>query len=425
MENSTAPLTSILEDHEFIQRIAREYETPAYVYSADRITDNIQRFTGALETHLPKYQLLYAVKANMNPAVLKVMQNASPTLGVDCSSPGEIETALKVGFSADRLVYTGNYESRDDLTYALEAGVKINFDDISSYRRCKSIELPKMVSFRVNPGSGKGAHDEIVTAGKDAKFGMSLEKVEDAYREAIRDGVTRFGMHTMVGSGILEDEYFPWNYRRMLKLATEIEQVLDIRFEYIDLGGGFGIPQREWEEPLDLDKIFAEVQLVYREFYPDEGPALYFEPGRYLIGDASFLLSSVTGVKDGQMFFVGLDAGMNTLIRPMLYGAYHRIVPLLDGESREARATEITGRICESTDRMARERELPELRDGDLVAILDTGAYGFVMASRYNGFGLPAEVLVDRHGTHLIRIRETMDDLTRNAVIPEYLTSEN
>jgi len=420
MIGKTAPLTNILEDKKFIAHLAREYGTPTYVYSAERIRENIRRVIDAMATHLPRYQLLYALKANMNPALLQVIRSASPKIGGDCSSPGELKTAIESGFPVDKLIYTGNYESRDDLNYALDSGAKINFDDITSYQRCREIRIPEFVSFRVNPGSGKGTFPGITTAGKDVKFGVILEKVESAYRMALEDGVTQFGIHTMVGSGILDEDYFAWNCQRMLDIAKSIEENLGIQFEYIDMGGGFGIPYHEEDVPLDPEKIFAEIGHQYEQYYPEKGPVLTYELGRYIVGDAGFILSEVTGTKENDKFFTGLDIGMNHFIRPALYGAYHRIVPLIDDrEAREQHLTDFTGQICENTDRIGRDRKLPALTEGDWVAILDSGAYGFCFASQYNGRPLPAEVLVDKDGTHLIRQRESLEELNRNVLIPD------
>lgn len=420
MIGKTAPLTDIVEDKKFIAHLAREYGTPTYVYSGERIRENVRRITEAMATHLPRYQLLYALKANMNPALLQVIQSASPKIGGDCSSPGELKTAIDTGFPIDKLVYTGNYESRDDLQYALNSGTKINFDDITSYQRCREIRIPEFVSFRVNPGSGKGTFPGITTAGKDVKFGVLLEKVESAYRMALEDGVTQFGIHTMVGSGILDEDYFAWNCQRMLDIAKSIEENLGIQFEYIDMGGGFGIPYRVEDEPLDPEKIFAEIGHQYEQYYPEKGPILTYELGRYIIGDAGFILAEVTGTKENDKFFAGLDIGMNHFIRPALYGAYHRIIPLIDNEAgREKRQTDFTGQICENTDRIGRDRNFPALTEGDQVAILDTGAYGFCFASQYNGRPLPAEVLADKDGTHLIRQRESLEELNRNVLIPD------
>jgi len=420
MIGKTAPLTKILEDKDLIAYLAREYGTPTYVYSVDRIRENVHRIIDAMASHLPRYQLLYALKANMNQALLQVIQSVSPKIGGDCSSPGELKTALEAGFQVDNLIYTGNYESRDDLQYALDSGAKINFDDITSYQRCREIQIPEFVSFRVNPGSGKGTFPGITTAGKDVKFGVILEKIESAYSQALEDGVTRFGIHTMVGSGILDEEYFAWNCQRMLEIAKSIEETLGIQFEYIDMGGGFGIPYKADDAPLDPEKIFAEIGHQYQQFYPENGPVLTYELGRYIVGDAGFILSEVTGTKENDKYFVGLDIGMNHFIRPALYGAYHRILPLIDdGKTRENRQTDFTGQICENTDRIGRDRDLPTLTEGDLVAILDSGAYGYCFASQYNGRPLPAEVMVDTDGTHLIRKRESMEELNRNVLIPE------
>ena len=416
--DDTAPYTSILETDPLIAKIAQTYGTPTYVYSANRLRHTLDNIQEKMAEYLPRFQLLYAVKANQNPVLLKLMQDHYPELGFDCSSPGELKSARDIGREETHFIYTGNYESYADLEYVLSAGIPLNFDDITSYERCRKLGIPEVVSFRVNPGEGKGAFPGITTAGKDVKFGILREKIAEAYRVAIADGVERFGLHTMVGSGILDNDYFPWNCERMLRIARELEDELAIRFEFIDMGGGFGIPYKEEETPLNLDRIFSQVGSILRQFYPDNPPVITYELGRYLIGDAGFILAKVTGTKENDKFFVGLDIGMNHFLRPALYNAYHRVIPLGEAAKREPRPTEITGQICENTDRTARDRNIPALAEGDYVAILDTGAYGFCLASQYNGRPLPAEVLIDQDNTHLIRHRETLEDLNRNIVNP-------
>lgn len=416
---NTNPLTTLLNDTDRLHRISREHGTPLYLYLADRIRDNVTRVASAMEEHLPQWRLLYAMKANQNPVLPSLMRSVHQEIGVDCSSPGEISLAREAGFTRTDMIYTGNYESQEDLKYVMSAGITMNFDDITSYERCRNIGPPELVSFRVNPGEGKGAFPGITTAGKDVKFGVPRDKIITAYRQAKKDGVKRFGLHTMVGSGILEEDYFPWNCHRLLTIAGEIEEALDLKFEFIDLGGGFGIPYSEDDSSLDVHKIFDEVGQIVRESYGESPPAITYELGRYLIGDAGFVLARVTGTKENDRYFAGLDIGMSQLIRPALYGAYHRIVPLGDAARGTPRVTEITGQICENTDRLARNRELPELHAGDLVAIMDAGAYGFSLASQYNGRPLPAEVLVDGEKTHLIRERETLVDLSKNIVHPD------
>ncbi|HKJ66720.1 MAG TPA: hypothetical protein VKA68_02090, partial [bacterium] len=240
MTLQTAPLTDIINNQDLLETIAREYGTPAYVYSADRIRKNVREITEAMDEHLDNHRLYYAIKANQNPVLFRVMQQAHPEIGIDCSTFGELNLAADMGLNRDKLVYTGNYESYRDLEFALEVGLPINFDDITSYRRCRELELPEVVSFRVNPGTGRGAYPGITTAGKGVKFGVPRDQIRDAYALALEDGVERFGIHTMVGSGIMDNDYFAWNSKRLLEIASDLEDALDITFEYIDMGGGFG-----------------------------------------------------------------------------------------------------------------------------------------------------------------------------------------
>jgi len=423
MEFDTRPLNTIIENQSLLESLAKEYGTPAYIYSADRIRDNVTRLVDAFDKYLDKYQLYYAIKANQNPALVKVMQQAHPEIGIDCSTRGEVNLAEKAGVNIERLVYTGNYESYRDLEYTLEKGLPVNFDDITSYKRCREIRIPELASFRVNPGSGKGMYPGITTAGKAVKFGVPIDQISEAYTLAIEDSVKRFGLHTMVGSGITDSDYIAWNANRVLEIAADLEKSLDITFEYIDLGGGFGIPYKEDESAVNLDQIFSRIRLSLDEYFRDRHiPKIAFELGRYIVGDAGFILARVLGTKENEQYFAGLDIGMNGLLRPALYDAYHRVIPIGETIHRDTRVTQLTGQICENTDRLAKDRLLPELRAGDLVAILDTGAYGFCLASQYNGLPRPSELLLDGDDHFIIRDQETLDDLSWHVHIPDFLT---
>ena len=406
------PLISLTEDKTLLGSIAEEYGTPLYIYSGNRIKNNIDRLSTALNKHLKKNQIYFAVKANSNPHLISYMRSIYPDLGCDCSSPGELFISNKTGIPSERCLYTGNYESSDDLRVALGSGCHINLDDIQSFRRLSKIQVPEEISFRVNPGFGSGRFKEITTGGEKAKFGIPKEKIVEAYELAIAHGVRSFGLHCFTGSGVLDENYFTELIRAVLEISTKVEMSCKIKLEYISIGGGYGIPYKDDDKTLDIDRVFENIA---REFYSvynkEECPVFCIEPGKYLVGDAGILLARVTGVKESYKNFIGLDAGMETLMRPVLYGAYHRIYKVGEPEAATDMTADITGRICENTDRLAVDRPFPIVTEGDLVAIMDTGAYGYSMAHQFNTRPRPAEVLLESNTASLIRKRETVEDI--------------
>lgn len=413
--DATHPLLSLISDRERMESIASEFGTPLYLYDGDRLQQNVERLDSAMAEHFADHLICYALKANSNPHLVSLMKSALPSLGADCSSRGELFIAQKVGIAPARCIYTGNYESMDELKTALDSGVHLNLDDLTSYDRLKTIGLPDEISFRLNPGFGKGTFPAIVTGGKEAKFGIPKEQIINAYRKAHHDGITHFGLQCMPGSGNLEITYFVEVMTTILETAREIEDSLSIRFSYVSLGGGLGIPYGKDEAVVDIEEMFRQLALVFAQFYDSgqEAPRLLIEPGKYLVGDAGLLLSRITGKKKGYKDFIGLDAGMNTFLRPALYQAYHKIYKVGEPDAPHVATVDFTGGICENTDRLATDRPFPQVEEGDLVAVMDTGAYGFVMASQYNTRPRPAEVLLLNGEPSLIRQRETIDDVFR------------
>lgn len=408
------PLTSLIQDKETLEGLAARFLTPLYVYDGNRLRENVRRLDQALSASFEEYLICYALKANTNPHLIAEMVSALPTLGADCSSPGELFLAQKTGIPPELCMYTGNYESPEELQLALNSGAHVNLDDETSYDRLKRIGLPEEISFRLNPGFGKGTFPAIVTAGREAKFGVPREQIEKAYGRAVRDGISRFGLQCMTGSGNLEQDYFVHLLTTILEVAKSLESGLSIRLSFVSMGGGFGIPYSEEDEPLNVDELFKALSTVYHQFYnPKESksPTLMIEPGKFLVGDAGFLLAKVTGTKKSYKNFVGLDAGMNTLIRPALYRTYHRILKVGDPGASPVQTVDVTGGICENTDRLAEDRPFPNVQEGDLVAIMDAGAYGYSMASQYNTRPRPAEVLLLDDTVKLIRRRESIADI--------------
>lgn len=400
--------------------IASRFGTPLYVYSERRIRDNYRRIHDAFRRRRKNFRLNFAVKSNNSLTTLNILRGEGA--GADCSCPAEIMLAKLAGFEGKDILYSGNYNTDDELEYGLASGGIINLDDGPLFDRLLRFGKPDIISFRINPGRGKGKYEGIVTAGPDAKFGMMEDHAIAAYRKAKNAGVTRFGLHMMTGSNVLDPEYFPAITEQLMDIAARISRELEMSFDFIDIGGGFGVPYQTGESELPIREVAAMVVEKFEEKIASSGtmgdPTLFIEPGRYIVCDAGVLLASVTHVKMAQKNFVGCDAGMNTLLRPALYGAYHEILPAGRLDEKKTLTANVTGQICENTDIMGKDRNMPALMKGDLLAFLNCGAYGYSMASNYNTRTMPAEAFVIGGELFLTREREAMTDFVRRQVVP-------
>ena len=399
--------------------LARTYNTPLYVYSESRIKENYLKLLNAFKKHYPKFRIHYSIKANDNLAILKILQKLG--CGADCSSPAEIYLAKKVDIKD--IIYSGIYYSEGNLEYGIKNNVKINLDNTDKLKLLAKQGI-KEICFRVNPGIGNGKYNQIVTSGKEAKFGIVEDDLLNAYKEAKKLGFNKFGIHMMTGSCIIEGDYFEKITGVLMDIAGRIANKLNIRFDYIDIGGGFGITYEQGERELDINKVAENVTKIFKEKlkqYNLGNPWLLVEPGRYIVGDTAILLTKVTSIKKKPKHFIGIDAGMNTLIRPMLYGAYHEFYLANNLNSKKKEKVTIVGQICESTDMFAKDRKMPEIKQEDILAILNAGAYGFSMSSTYGCKPRSAEILVNKNKAELIRKRQTIQDLTNNQIIPSRL----
>ena len=403
--------------------IAETYGTPTYVYEETRIRDNFRRALRAFRRYYDDFRFFYAIKACNNLAIAHILRQEGA--GIDAASVNEILLARELGLGGENVMFSGNFLSDDDIRQGLESGVIFNLDDVSLLPRVLKNGRPELISFRINPGYGRSNVGDFVTnAGPDAKFGLHPDQVMPAYRAAKEAGIARFGAHMMPGSCITEPDYFRFITELLMDIIGRVGRELDIEFEFIDLGGGLGIPYRDDEAPLDIDAAAEMVADMFRRKvaeYDLNPPRLMMEPARYFVGDAGYIVGRVHAIKDAYKRIIGTDISMNTLARPAMYGAYHHIY--VDGrEDEPRRPVGLCGQVCENTDFWVRDRELPEgIAEGDIVVVENAGAYGYVMSYQYNGRLRPAEVLVceDRH--YLIRDRETFQDLVRNVHVPEHL----
>ena len=397
-----------------LERIARSTGTPAYVYNADAIRRRYAALGSAL-AGMP-HRVEYAVKANSSRAVLRVLRDLGA--GCDIVSIGELLLALETGFPPDRLVFSGVGKTAAELTRAFDARIgQINIESleeldlISALASARTLPAPIRLGIRVNPDVTVDTHPYITTGTAAAKFGIPADQVVPVARRIGSDPrfrLTGIAMH--VGSQLLEVEPYVAGARRLAELVASIRAQGIATLESVGIGGGLGIRYKD-ETPLEPATLASALAPILSPL----GLTLHIEPGRYLVGSAGILLTTVLFRKQaGGKHFVVVDAGMTDLVRPSRYNAHHEIVVVAD-QSRSLQQVDVVGPICESGDFLALDRPLPQVMPGDVLAILGVGAYGFVMASTYNARPLPPEVMVDGARWEITRARESLEDMVARA----------
>jgi diaminopimelate decarboxylase len=397
--------------------LAGQYGTPLYVTDEDRIRARYREVYEALSSRYDRVRVLYAAKANGNPAILAAL--ADEGAGADVFSAGELILALRAGMDPDRLLFNGSSKSPADLALAVEKGVRVSVDCLDELRELDRIagEADKRpeISFRVNPALEVPTHPKIATGLRTSKFGIPAGEILDAYRAALAcEHVTPAGIHCHIGSQILDVEPFARAAKLMTGLAAEVAD-LGVNLRFIDLGGGLGIPYRHGTDAAPSFHDYATAVVpVFAQGVKRAGisPELWVEPGRYLVADSTILLTRVNSVKEAHRRFANVDAGFNLLVRPVMYGSYHGIVVANKADQPPAHRYTIAGPICETGDLLAEDRDLPAVGKGDLIAVLDAGAYGFAMSSQYNARPRCPEILVRGSFSGLMRKGESLDDLT-------------
>ncbi len=392
-----------------VPQIAEKSDTPFYLYSKNTLLRHYYRLEQALAEidHI----ICYAMKANPSLALCKILADAGA--GADVVSGGELMRATRAGIPSDKIVFNGNGKTAEELRLALEHDVlMVNVDSESELRLLNRIagEMGRTarVALRVNPDIDPRTHPYISTGLKENKFGIAIEQAMEYYKQAASmSNIEVIGIHKHIGSQIVDLSPFVDSLERITSLVVELNRMgLDLR--YIDMGGGIGITYND-ESPPSFEAYVGGI----RPFIEESGCTLIVEPGRVLVGNAGILVTRVLHIKNsGVKTFVVVDAAMNDLLRPSFYGGYHRIVPVMAPDENSATmVADVVGGICESSDFFARERELPELRAGDLIAVMSAGAYGSAMSSNYNSRPLIAELLVDGAGTKVIRRRQTFEEM--------------
>lgn len=392
-----------------LRRIAEEVGTPAYVYSRRTLRDHYRRLEEAF-SGLP-HLICYSVKANSNLAVLSTL--AADGAGADIVSGGELFRALKVEIPAEKIVFAGIGKTEAEMAYALQAGILMfNVESPTELaaldRVAGEVGGKADIALRVNPDVDAETHPYVATGLKEAKFGISIEEALSIYNQAASlPHINVVGVHQHIGSQITRVEPFRESLSMIRDLAKMLRgNGLDIR--YINIGGGFGIPYQKEEVPYPRDYARA-LEPILKE----SGCTVILETGRMIVGNAGVMMTRVlyrkrTGDKD----FLVVDAAMNDLIRPSLYGSFHEILPVRN-RGREEETVDVVGPICESGDFLARGRSMPRAEPGDLLAVMSAGAYGFSMSSNYNSRRRAAEVMVDEERFGVVRERETYEDLVR------------
>lgn len=391
--------------------IADKYPTPFHLYDEEGIRANARALQATFAWN-PDFTEYFAVKATPNPFILKIL--AAEGCGADCSSQAELILAERVGLRGERIMFTSNNTPAEEFRTARRLGAIINLDALEHLSFLEQAAgLPDLISFRYNPGRLKQGN-AIIGQPEEAKFGLTRAQLFTAYRTARDRGVARFGLHAMVASNEREVAYFVETATLLFELVAELSQTLGIRFAWVNLGGGLGIPYRPHEAPIDLAALGTGIQYAYKRIIEAQGLAplgVVMECGRFITGPCGGVVTRVRHIKEGYKTFVGVDATMADLMRPGMYGAYHHITVLGKEDEPAQERYDIIGSLCENNDKFAIDRPLPPIAASDLLLIHDTGAHGHAMGFNYNGKLRAAELLYRADNTvQPIRRAETLDD---------------
>lgn len=404
------PLSSSYTDRLYpvLENISNHFNTPFHIYDEEGIRNTCKDLREAF-SGVEEFREYYAVKALPNPRILEIMKDMG--FGFDCSSITELMLSRGVGGSGEEIMFTSNNTSPEEFDFAeASGGCILNLDDISLISKVPN--MPELICFRYNPGSRRTGND-IIGNPTEAKYGVSHDQIIDAYRQAKERGATRFGLHTMLASNELHYSYMVQTAEMLLELVEEISEELQITFEFINIGGGLGIPYRPEQEALDLAAMGREITELFTAFKAKHSymPGLYMESGRFVTGPHGALVVKAINRKDIYHTYVGVDACMSALMRPALYGAYHHIDVLGKNMDGETETVDVVGSLCENNDKFAIQRTLPVITDGDILIIHDTGAHGQAMGFNYNGKLRPKELLLRSDSeVELIRREETAKD---------------
>ncbi|MEW8314014.1 MAG: diaminopimelate decarboxylase [Candidatus Thiodiazotropha endolucinida] len=390
-----------------LEEIVEHFGTPFHLYDEKGIRENGEALIRAFE-EVESFREYFAVKALPNPTIMNIMQDLG--FGFDCSSIAELLLSRQIGASGEQIMFTSNNTSAAEFAVAeADGGCVLNLDDISLIDKVP--RMPELICFRYNPGERRSGNS-IIGNPIEAKYGVAHDQLLEAYQKAMQRGARRFGLHTMLASNELNHAYMVETARMLLDRVVSLSEKLGIQFEFINIGGGLGIPYRPQEKPLDIVSMGREIADLFRSFKAHHGyaPKLFLESGRYITGPYGVLVTRAINRKEIYRTYVGVDSCMSSLMRPGMYGAYHHISVL--GKQGEQETVDVVGSLCENNDKFAVQRPLPAIQDGDILIIHDAGAHGHAMGFNYNGKTRPKELLLCSDGSvDLIRREETIDDI--------------
>ena len=408
--SSNFPLTQAQLDN-----LIQDFPTPFYLYDEKAIRENMKRFTKAFSI-FPSFREHFAVKACPNPYILKIL--AEEGCGSDCSSLPELMLSHLAGIQNEKVIFTSNETPASEYKFAYEHGNIINLDDITHIDFLKNAlggEFPETICFRYNPGNEKQGCNSIIGKPEEAKYGLTRAQIIEAYAKCKEMGVKHFGLHTMVASNELNPAFFVDTAKLVFELAAEIKEKTGVRIEFVDLGGGLGIPYKPEQKAVDYDEVAKGIRAEYDRVVVPAGLdplAIYWECGRPITGPYGWLITTAIHKKHIYREYVAVDACMADLMRPGMYGAYHEVTVSGKENAAKTEVYDVVGSLCENCDKFAVQRQLPQIDIGDHVIIHDAGAHGRAMGFNYNGKLRCGEVLMRPDGTFKeIRRRETVDDL--------------
>lgn len=397
-------------------QLSEKYGTPLYVYNENILRNSCRDLIGLIS--YSNFTVNYSPKANGNLELLKIVR--SEGLRVDAMSPGEIYVNMMAGYKPEEILFISNNVSEEEFQYAINAGVKISVDSVSQLEMFGRINPGGRVAFRINPGFGAGHHEKVMTAGQNTKFGIEMNSIPEVKRIIKEYNLKLIGINQHIGSLFMDGKAYLQSTGNILSIARQFDDL-----EFIDLGGGFGIPynKQAGQSRLDLKELGGKLSEIIKVWVKEYGKDIEFkiEPGRYIVAESSILLGKVYAIKTNyNIKYIGTDLGFNVLVRPVMYDSHHDI-EIYRGNGTPSVTEEtvrIVGNICETGDIIAKDRHLPEIIENDILGVLDSGAYGYSMSSNYNNRLRPAEVLIDADGNpRLIRRRDTLDDLVRNFIL--------
>ncbi|WP_303315802.1 diaminopimelate decarboxylase [Flavivirga abyssicola] len=398
-------------------KIAQDFGSPVYVYDAEKIENQYKRLTSAFK-NVKKLKINYAVKALSNISILKLL-NALGS-GIDTVSIQEVQLGLAAGFLPEQIIFTPNGVSLSEIEEAAKLGVKINIDNLSILEQFGTKHPKTPVCIRINPHVMAGGNSNISVGHIDSKFGISIHQIPHILRIVENTQMTINGIHMHTGSDILDIEVFLYASEILFETAKQFKNL-----DFIDFGSGFKVPYKQGDIETNIEELGKKLSARFNEFCKNYGKdlTLAFEPGKFLVSESGSFLTKVNAVKQTtSTVFAQVDSGFNHLIRPMFYGSHHDIVNISNPKGRERFYT-VVGYICE-TDTFGNNRRINEINEGDILCFKNAGAYCFSMASNYNSRYRPAEVLWYKGKAHLIRKRETFEDITKNQIEVDFSTKK-